>query len=82
MSTHPARVDIRKTRDFLFELGSLMVTVFGAIFVLDLCYLLVGAVLGLSLRPGYLVAMLCALMLVNGVGLLYFSTQVSSRVPR
>ena len=74
----PAQLDLNQTSHFLFEVGSLMMTLFGALFAV--CALVVGGAyfVGYTTTLGIFAIAVFGLCAVFGSGLLVLSTQVNS----
>lgn len=74
----PQKLDLNQTAHFLFEVGSLMMTLFGALFAVSL-FVVGGAYwIGFSTTLGIFAVTVFGLCTVFGGGLLFLSTQVDS----
>lgn len=77
MSGFPQEIDLSRTSHFLFEVGSLMVSVFGILLVIAITVVGVGLGVGHLSSIGLLGIGLFGLLSAFGVGLLYLSTRVT-----
>jgi len=76
MSRFPKHLDYSNTSHFLFELGSLMSTLFVLLFTLSAIAIGVSFVLGSVSQLGIFAAGISGLLSLFGVGILYFSVNV------
>ena len=76
MSRFPARLDYSKTSHFLFELGSLMTTLFVLLFVVSAIAIGISLSFGSVSQLGLFAAGISGLLALFGVGILYFSANV------
>lgn len=74
MTEFPREIDVGKTSHFLFEVGSLMTLVFGALFLASAVAVSTAYVTGTSVPVGAVAAGLFGLLAANGLLLLYWST--------
>ncbi|TKX72455.1 hypothetical protein [Halorubrum sp. GN11GM_10-3_MGM] len=73
MSHVPITPDLTRTSDFLFEVGSLMMTVFGVLFGGSIAALTLAFVAGYTTVFGIIMAVIFGLLALLGIGLLYYS---------
>ena len=74
MTGFPREIDVGRTSHFLFEVGSLMTLVFGALFLASLVAVSAAYATGIPVAVGAVAAGVFGLLAANGVGLLYWST--------
>lgn len=79
MSEFPREVDLGRTSHFLFEVGSLMSLVFGALFLVSVLAISAAYTTGRSVGVAVVAAGLFGLLAVNGVAFLYWSTKFDGR---
>lgn len=76
MSRFPDYLDYSKTSHFLFELGSLMTTLFVLLFVVSAIAIGISFWIGSVSQLGLFAAGMSGLLTLFGVGILYFSANV------
>lgn len=76
MSKFPKHLDYSRTSHFLFELGSLMTTLFVTLFIVSAIAVGVSLLLGSVSQLGLFAAGISGLLSIFGVGILYFSVNV------
>lgn len=74
MTEFPHEIDVGRTSHFLFEVGSLMTLVFGALFLVSAVVVSTAYATGTPVAVGVVAAGLFALLAANGIALLYWST--------
>ena len=74
MSSFPHRVDLNKSPHLLFEIGSIMLTLFGALLLVTLLLLPVGYVVEVWLPHVLVATIIFGLLTANGLGILVLST--------
>lgn len=77
MTRFPQELDLQRTPQFLFETGSLMLTVFSALFIVTalLTTAMIYATGAMSILAGVALVAFGALALL-GIGLLYWSSKL------
>ena len=76
MSRFPREIDYSRTSHFLFELGSMMTTVFTIFLIISAIAIGIGFLMGSVPRLGLLAAGISDLLSLFGVGVLYVSMNV------
>ena len=76
MSKFPQKIDYSKTPHFLFELGSLITTVFLVSFVISLITIGFSIISGSGIQIGLLAAGISGLLSLFGIGILYFIVNI------
>ncbi|MUW13234.1 hypothetical protein GJ633_00170 [Halorubrum sp. CBA1125] len=76
MSRFPRELDYSRTSHFLFELGSMMTTLFAIFLIVSAIAIGIGLLLGSVPHLGLFAAGISGLLLLFGVGVLYVSMNV------